>query len=247
LGSAFDPTHPAGSCYGLVFDDEFNGTSLDTTKWFTERPYGLAPLASQYISVQNGYLTISGDGGYNWGIATVGPGMQGFVANGGAYFEARWQFNQATSGNGGWPSFWSTNAQSAYGTVPAYALEVDWEYFGTVFGGPGNESAGGIHDWSPAGQVAGQGFSTTLNDDGQWHVNSFLWIPGQAITWYVDGQSIGTLPIQAGGTYDGVSGPDQFMPVILGTATGWPVNFDYVHVWQLPAAATADGHAIITP
>jgi hypothetical protein len=249
----FDPNNPGASGYELVFDDEFNGPSLDRTKWYLQRGW-LPPLSPQYVSVQNGYLTISGDGsGPNVSVSSAGPGNSqnsswvGFGASGGGYFEARWRFNPATSGNGGWPSFWSVPAENTYSTKPPkYSIEIDWEYFGSVFSPPGNLSSGSVQQWHQGVSTSVQHYTTPLNDDGQWHVNAWLWAPGRGITFYVDGQVIGTAPDPPGGPYS-VSDSGQHMLVVLGTATGWPMDVDWVHVWQLPEAAAADGHRVVRP
>src|SRR6185437_13713638 len=174
-----------------------------------------------------------------YSIGTVGPDMKGFAAGGGAYFEARLKFAPQTQGNGGWPSFWTMSAEHLFGSATHF-LEIDFEYFGTIFGG--NDLSGfTAHDWNGSSNTQDPHWVTGQNDDSQWHVYGWLWKPGNSITYYLDGKQVGSTTIQSGGLYS--AGDSQHLPVILGTATGWPMQVDWVHVWQPQSAATADGHS----
>jgi hypothetical protein len=228
---AFDPNNPGGSGYSIAFDDEFNGTSLDTTKWYTERPFGYGTLSPSYYSVANGHLTLSGDGvGPNYSIATVGPGMAGFAESGGGYFEARIRYSGTRSGSDGWPSFWSMAAEHLFGTETSHFLEADFmEYFGGIYGGSATSYSATTHDW-----VNGRSQFDTRSaegaSDGNWHTFGARWLPGSAWIYYLDGKEIGRTSYSPGGTYS--IGDSEHMPVILGTANGWPMDVDWVRVWK---------------
>jgi hypothetical protein len=226
------PQASAAGYTKLAFDDEFNGTSLDSSKWYRQRPFGMSDLNSSYINVANGVLTISGDGqGPNYSIGSSGPGMTGFSSTGGSYFEARMKFDPHgfSSGNGGWPSFWTMSAEHLWQGFQGRYLEIDWEYFGGDFGTPWNYGAGTAHDWIGSSDNQSSTHGTTAAGDGNWHTYGWLFKPGVSITWYLDGNVIGTTQIQPGGPYSG--GDTQHLPIILGTATNWPIQIDWVRVW----------------
>jgi hypothetical protein len=215
-----------------------SGTTLDTSKWFLQRPFGFSTLSSSNVSEQSGYLTIKGDGvGPNMSILTVGPGGTGFTESGGGYFEARIRFDGAKpSGAGsGWPSFWTMANEHLYGPATHY-LETDFmEYFGGRFGGTTTHYGATAHDWTGTTST----FATKNIEgasDGNWHVFGALWTPttlGNGTgSWkfYLDGVPEYTVTYTAGAPNS--IGDSDHLPVILGTAQGWPMDVDWVHVWK---------------
>src|SRR5215469_11975023 len=58
-----DLLNAPGAGYSLVFDDEFNGTALDTSKWSAASPSWTMPnsnstASASQVSVANGVLTL---------------------------------------------------------------------------------------------------------------------------------------------------------------------------------------------
>lgn len=88
---------------GYVFDDEFNGTSLDPG-WNTVKNWyiGSTVQDASMVSVANGYLTIKAtqiSGAWHGASISSAPSWSQMYG----YFEARMRFN---SGKGLWPAFW---------------------------------------------------------------------------------------------------------------------------------------------
>lgn len=102
------PVGHASTPYNLTFNDEFNGTSLDTSKWFTVFPGDAAPTKTTY-SVAGGTLNIYPDSTYEKRTITTATtgGGSGFSQKNG-YFEIR---AKLPKGKGVLPTFWLyTNA-----------------------------------------------------------------------------------------------------------------------------------------
>jgi hypothetical protein len=99
------PSGPSGN-WSMVFDDEFNGTSLSSSTWDNHNGYSNqnnVTDSSKNLSVANGDLTLS------LSSANSGASLEttGAALNVGDYAEARINF----AGNGktiyNWPAFWA--------------------------------------------------------------------------------------------------------------------------------------------
>ncbi len=123
------PFVPEKEGYHLVWEDNFDGTSLDTTKWSVR---GIGPRGAGYVSpdavkVENGYLklyALMDHDSLKVGIV----GTQGHYETHYGYFECRAQL-QHSSGN--WAAFWIQSPGISRGEDPArYGTEIDiFEYF----------------------------------------------------------------------------------------------------------------------
>jgi hypothetical protein len=117
--TAPDTALPVGvaGAWTLVFDDEFNGTVLDTTKWL---PYwgtegnqlnNVGTYASN-VAVSGGSLILTLADGDSGAAVTTATGSNGFAVRVGMYTEARVRF----PGNGtklfNWPSWRMSGLQS---------------------------------------------------------------------------------------------------------------------------------------
>ena len=197
--------------YNLVWCDEFNGTSLDMTKWNyqtgTQDKYGSATGASywgndelQYytedaVSVSNGSLKITakrqqkGDRPFTSGrILTRDKAKWTY-----GYFEAKMK---TPTGEGMWPAFWmlpqpmnSNTLDNQYGGWPANG-EIDiMEAKGSLY----NIVDTTLHfgkAWNAHDYVSG---ATQLSSNtDQWHTYAVDWT-ADAITWYVDGKNVQTV------------------------------------------------------
>lgn len=124
-----DKFNPANQGYSLVWEDEFNGSQLDTLKW---KPRGLGKRALGYVSteaiqVKDGLLNL-----YalkrNDSILISAVGTQGKFMPQYGYFECQAKLQNSP---GVWGAFWLQSPELAGGTDPkTYGAEVDiMEFF----------------------------------------------------------------------------------------------------------------------
>ena len=239
----------------LKFDDEFNGTSLDTSRWATCFPWAAQPDAcgttsapktwylSSNIKEQNGELDITAqrgpytapDGhtyGYTSGVVTT----CGY--HGSSYPRETWQYGYfearmlLTRGQGLWPNFWALPANGTWppelDIMEALSKDPSTVYRNYHWGTP-------KQNYQASVSYTGPDFSAS------WHTFAASWEP-TAIHWYVDGGELGSaftqsaditnldmcvlLQLDVGGSWGG--DPDSTTP--------WPstLKVDYVRVWQRP-------------
>ena len=238
----------------LIFHDDFDGSSLDTSKWTTcyfdfkvgddcnHDQNELELYRPQNVAVSNGILTLSAqkqsvdaaDGqtyDYTSGMVTTGPDSD--KANNTrfsfkyGYMEMR---AKVPGGQGLWPAFW---------TLPDdlhWPPEIDvFEILGGTpdvlhmhYHYPDGSSEGGDDgvDWS------GPNFSA------DWHTYAVDWEP-DAITWYVDG-----VPRRSYTDASHIATKPMYLIANLAVGGDWPGNpdastpfpahyqIDYVRVWQ---------------
>lgn len=217
----------------LVFSDEFDGNSLDRSKWRSDGRWniGTSCLSDQNISVNNGSLHLralrdSTLCGALWSGATIqtsytdGPGFQ--YAYG--VLEARVKI---PPGLGLWEGVWTCFAQAA--DKPAELDAAEWLGVDPV----------GVHatvhyaDGSQSGALVG----STNWRDGQWHTMALDWLPG-VLVWYVDGVAVRTiqdarvptgpqfplLTMAVGGTWGGEPDANTPNPSYF--------DIDYLRIWQ---------------
>lgn len=203
------PTNPAIAGMNLIWQDEFNGTTLDTSKWNYETGYylnndpatwgwGNAELqhytsSTQNVYVQDGKLNIKAMNDsksfpqdpnryaqYSSGKINTKDKLS--LKYGRVDFRAK-----LPTGDGVWPALWMLPQDSVYGTWAASG-EIDvMEARGRL---PGSVS-GTIHfggQW-PGNQYSGGDYhfpegQTFAND---YHVYSVVW-EEDSIKWYVDGK-----------------------------------------------------------
>jgi hypothetical protein len=226
--------------------------------WYPRNPWNTILPATAY-SVANSALRLSAATYMtNWGLASGDAKTgEGHTFTFG-YFEARIDFNPTLAPLGqGWPSFWAVSANKAEFTNVSPYGELDFfEAFPQT--SPGNyygAFGGTIHDWRGSTQT---GYTDYINnpDDTptganwtQWHVVGCLWLKGQ-VTWYLDGNALfterysasttgsptafnvtggGSAPV---GVFNVLDTEPLGMMLILGTGPAWPMNVDYVRVWQ---------------
>ncbi len=239
----------------LTLSDEFTssstvdvaGTGKPGFTWYTDQPFGW-PAPRAEVKVANSTLTIlpRADDSINWSLSTVSPKTnagQGFTF---AYFEARMRFsNPPQPKTRGWPSFWSIGRKMVVQRAHIRYAELD--FFEVA---DNNSFIGSVHDWSPKAGTDFQ-FNDSMNratardphkyDFTPWHVFGCLWQPGR-VRWYLDDKqlieqrySLSGVPVPNAeghpvGTYS-ILDQEQMM-VILGTAKNWPLQVDWVRVWQ---------------
>ena len=212
----------------LAFDDDFSGTSLDTSKWqpdwFNSSMYlNGSRTDPNNVSVANGMLTLTlasaSDGA---AVATnpaggVSPGFQ----MGCGYIEGRIQFPGSGSTIYDWPAFW-TSSQNWPSTG-----EIDMFEGLSGFATSNYHSGGATQSSTNVQNLSGQIPGTW---SGAFHIYGVDRQPGQD-TIYWDGQKIRSYP-----TYDNCA--PQYLLVNIGAGSyggplvnGAQVKVDYVRAW----------------
>ena len=232
-GSSTGPYDVSGS-WTLKFADEFNGSSLDLSKW---QPNWLGSSNTAITKPINGAEQSCYDpaqvseGGGALKLAAVARSCDGYPYASGlinsashytftyGYLEARmWLDGSSTVKN--WPAFWADGT----GTWPTTG-EID------VMEGLGGSPAWHYH-WGSSGSPQQVGGTPAMSSRTGWHVFGADWEPG-AIKFYYDGQYVGQATsgvvgnpmylILNYGVSSSISGPIQVPSSIL---------VDYVRVWQ---------------
>jgi hypothetical protein len=224
------PTGDPGS-WTLLFDDEFDGSSLDTSKWSTgwfgsgiTGPLGAGSLSCfdpAQVSVGSGELDVAmAAKPESCGGQTL-PYASGIVTTNGK-FSFTYGFTEMRAwlpGTGGvisdWPDLW-TDGQSwptdgEDDIVEGLQGQACWHFHYTTGNAPGGCASGSF--------------------TGGWHTFGADWEPG-IVTYYYDGNEVGTIA-------QGITGAPMYLLISLGADNtyGGPVGpatlrIDYVRVWQ---------------
>ncbi len=245
----------------LTFNDDFNSLStidVNTTKqagynWYTDLPFGGSRTLPSDYSISDGVITMTSTGWTaNWALSSYSS--QGNVGNAFhyGYFEARIKFDPTLGlQSRGFPAWWSFSVKHSVQNYPTIWAELD--FFEAYTGGYASYSGafiGTVHDWRSNSAVHYQNSNNWISGTGiddQWHTYGCLWIPGR-VTWYLDGvalmtqyySSIGLPYPQANGSglsnqvgvFNILDTDPMGMLLILGSSPGWPMDVDYVQVWQ---------------
>lgn len=247
------PSGPTGN-WNLIFDDEFDGTTVDPTKWsfcyqwdcHTGGNGELMVYDPQYATLNNGILTITAvkqktcDGTYcaNYGSSLIQTGKSKtgtpakFTFTYG-FMEARLQ---VPYGTGYFPAFWLLGPQSeidlmeVFGNKTNFNCGVFVNHYGSHWGCPSHG---------------------TNTPPGSFHTFGVDWEQKQ-MTFYYDGAPVGS-------TSDPTKIPPDAMYILLNFAIGanfmpapdattvFPATMqaDYVRVWK-SSGQTASGSATPT-
>jgi len=174
--------------WNLVWNDEFDGTAVDTTKWRLEdKGDGFGNQEEQYYKpdnavIENGNLVIKAKketyGGRNYTSAKL-------------FSKADWKYGKFEAeillpvGQGFWPAFWMMPANDVYGGWAASGELDIMEARGRL---PGSV-AGTLHygaSW-PSNKYTGSDYFFPQGQSiAQYHTYTAEWEPGE-IRWYVDG------------------------------------------------------------
>jgi len=239
----------------LVWSDEFDGSSVDTTKWgfeidgkgggngemeyYTDKP--------ENAHIENGHLLITAikDGtdanGKKHKFTSARMTTKGKFSWKYGRFEAR---IKVPTGKGVWPAFWLMPEDAVYG---GWASSGELDIMEEVGDKP-NTAFGTIHygDKWPRNVHTGDKYilpSGILADD--WHVYAVEWEEG-VIRWYIDGNLYETQTKWYTKAAPFPAPFDQKFFIILNFAVGgaWPgkpsadtpfpqtMDVDYVHVYQ---------------
>jgi len=228
----------------LIFDDQFSSTSLDSAKWNTylasnaskgwpwngngDGGSGGAPNGNDaayfepsQVSVKNGLnLTatrVSSQPGYEWTSGVVSTYGKFEFEGGYVQIDAR-----MPNGDGMWPGLWMLPGP---GGTSGDNFEID-QFEGSFLDGGANaleEYAWHLH--TPGG-TGGGGTNVNVDLSADYHVYGLNWVPGQSITWYLDGRQVGQV------TSAEYPIPDEPMELILSLyvasslASGWHQAYD---------------------
>ena len=215
--------------WNLIFDDEFNGSSLDLSKWRPNRlgssdtaitpPFNRAEVSCYdpaQVSEGNGELDLKAVArscdGYSYASGTVESNGKFNFTHG--YMEARiW----TPVGSGMWPAFWSNGQHwpqdGEIDVLEAYGTDTSSYHYHYACGG--DCVAGGSVD--VPGATSG------------WHTYAADWEPG-VITWYYDGHQVWQYTT-------GITSSPMYLIINLGlnsssSAVPATMRVDYVRVWQ---------------
>lgn len=223
-GNDSGSTPPSGT-YTLVWSDEFDGTSLDTTNWsYDKGGSGWGNNELQYytdrtenVKVENGYLQITAlKESYRGKSYTSGRiKTQDKVFKTYGKVEARLRLSNI--GSGLWPAFWMLGNNISTVSWPACG-EIDLMEHVNL-----EDVIYGTAHWDVNGSHVYYGNSYTA-DITQWHVYTIEW-DNTAIRWYVDGVQYHEMNIT-----DSVNSTEEFHApffILFNIAVGgnWP-GFD---------------------
>ncbi len=235
----------AATTWNLVWSDEFNGSSLDTSKWTAEIGTGSGGWGnneleyytnrSQNVTESGGNLVITAlkesYGGMNYTSARIKTqGIKSFTYG---KIEARIKL---PSGQGLWPAFWMLGDNiSSVGWPKCGELDIMERVNNNAY-------VNGTAHWDSNGQ-ADYGLTSGSLDFSQFHTYSLEW-DANYVRWFVDGAQFCEMYIQ-----NGTGGTEEFQKpffLLLNLAVGgnWPGSpnsstafpaqmlVDYVRVYQ---------------
>lgn len=264
---------PAGfSSSNLVFEENFSGTTLDSYwhnyitsnaangwPWNDNGSGGSGPggaydadydMPSQ-VTVSNGLLDLTAIqqtvSGMNQGTAQTFPITSGAVSSYGNFeFDGGYlQISmKAPSGDGAWPGLWLLPGQGAGSSGDNF--EIDIQEGGYTGSGPANQ-AFSYHLHTPSGTFGGV-IDTGIDLTADFHTYGINWVPGESITWYLDGKQMAQI------TSAQAPIPNEPMELIMSNqvansnAAGWhtvldsstpqsmQMQIDAIQLYQLPGS-----------
>jgi beta-glucanase (GH16 family) len=221
--------------YTLVWSDEFNGTSVDATKWnFETGSLGVNDEKEYYqaanATVANGNLVITAKsesvGGFPYTSARMNTASKVLATYG--RIEARIKL---PIGQGLWPAFWMLGQDINTGVSWPGCGEIDiMEHINT------DSLIYGTMHWSNGGQAASYGLNLA-SSPGQYHIYAVEW-DANSIRWYVDNSLYCT-----GNIANNINSTDAFhkpffIILNLAVAGDWPGQT--VDLNKLPASMYVD-------
>ncbi|MCG2460229.1 glycoside hydrolase family 16 protein [Flavobacteriaceae bacterium F89] len=176
--------HPKKMGYDLVWEDQFRGKALDTTKWGVRGigPRAIAFVSEEAVKVENGKLRLyalkKGDSLLGSAVGTQGKFMSKY-----GYYECRAKLQKSA---GIWAAFWIQSTEISKGEDPGqFGAEIDIMEFFKKLGtdivshnvhwayGPHQQTVHGMQSYRKG---VGKGF----------HTFGVEWLPDRYI-FYIDG------------------------------------------------------------
>lgn len=183
--ATFDP-EKAG--WPLVFEDEFEGTALDTNKWYFPHYAG---RHRDFVALDGkGHLRVKADLDKDGKLVT--DGIWSTRAQRYGYFEARLKFTYAP---GWWAAFWLYGPTDTNPFLDGFEIDVFEDYYTRGKGGKAGPRQGvldhNLHVSAP-GTLKSWNYNSRLPrglDD--WYILGCRWTPFE-ISYYLDGKLIKT-------------------------------------------------------
>ena len=244
----------AQDAYNLVFSDEFDGTTLDLSKWNIQSGYAANQEKEYYtaggnnIRLENGNLVITGKKEQavpdrNYSSGRINSQGKGYVKYG--KIEAR---ISVPSGAGTWPAFWMMPQTNVYGGWPKSG-EIDiMEHIGS----DPRMTSHAVHTANKNGSLGNNWFNRQYKDsmENKFHVYSVIWGPDD-MKFYIDNVKSVTLYRNFTEDYKGWPFDQPFYVILnlaLGGTMGGAINdaifdsplemkVDYVRVYQTTSTA----------
>jgi len=226
----FSITANSQSCQELIWEDQFEGSSVDQTKWNIEvNAKGGGNAEKQYytdrpenIKVENGYLTITA-------LKENYLGSEYTSARINSKNKGDWKYGRMEAkiklpkGQGIWPAFWMLSTEEKFGEWPASG-EID---IMENIGSKPDQIIGTLH-YGPVWTFKND--TAFLADPDIFHTYSVQWTP-DSIEWFVDNVSFSILRSEDIVDENNVSRWYQFQEkfyMILNLAVGgnWPGDPD---------------------
>ncbi len=163
----------------LLWSDEFDGTSLDTTKWdvVDQEDWYDAWYAPHNVEVSDGTLKLHSQEELYNGKHWTGAKLEGTYHPEYAYLEARVRHSAADAHI--WSAWWTIGWENNTWKWPP---EFDIFEFGTQFG----DSPLQTYHWD-VGYGHDQDGNFTYLDETEWHTYGVYWTESQSAVFYVDG------------------------------------------------------------
>ena len=250
----------------LVWNDEFSGDSLDTSKWSMTDSYGRDQCFGGGNNEQQCYTSSSNNIAVEDGKLVLTARPEAGLAQGRSYTSGRVQSSgkadftygrfeariKLPSGQGSWPAFWMLPTERAYGEWPRSG-EID-VMEAINLGVNGNRAVlGTLHFGTPHTYIGGQ---TTIDDINAFNTFAVEWFPDQ-IRWSLNGTQYASLSrsewFSSGASGDPNAPFDRNFHMILNLAIGgnYPgasdgqnfprqMEVDYVRVYQCDGASASD-------
>jgi beta-glucanase (GH16 family) len=173
----------------LVWSDEFDGTTLDATKWTIDTGSSFGTQQQDYdtarpenVSVAGGLLTLTARSEAYQGASYT----SGRIESSGRFSQAYGRFEasiQIPQGQGMWPAFWLLGDDFA---------QVGWPQCGEIDimenrGSDPTTVVGSLHGPGGDNYTAGDTLPAGSSFAGGFHQFAAEWEPG-VVRWYVDGQ-----------------------------------------------------------
>lgn len=240
-------------CYNLIWQDEFSGTQLDTSKWtYQNGGWNGSNVQNCYVeantSIANGVLKIDAkyEPGYQC-FSNTTDFTSGFIQTKNkmdwtfGYFEARVKLPES---NSTWPAIWMSPQDNIYGPWPQSG-EID---IFEIKGHDLTKSYGNAHWGNVAGdqQQAKGTYSFAAGDDASnWHTYGLEWKLGE-LHFYIDGNyyhSIDDFDEPNATTHPGPFDIGFYLRINMAVGGNYlssPWNDAYNGISQLPATMEVD-------
>jgi beta-glucanase (GH16 family) len=191
-----------GQVTTLAFEDEFNGSSLDTTQWVKmNRPGDSSNSEVEYYLPTN----VTESGGYLNILTKVDSSKPGYNYTSGMVQWNPFSFTYGTveiraklaGGKGPWPALWllGHNCQTSNITSADNTGTCNWPNSGSdeiditeVYGGSLTSVGQNLYSGSYSNHCS----ASTTDVSQNWHIYSLVWGPG-SLVWKIDGATTCTM------------------------------------------------------